>query len=97
MRERSRPGAVRTSTRENPPVQSNVTRASIAGALVALTLVTLSGVLKAHPLPASGADHHLAHCEHPGAAGMSHLFCLSEAGSGHDGPCPHLHPVERPA
>jgi Zn-dependent protease with chaperone function len=79
---------VRRLAGEEPPPASHVTRRSIAGALLALTLVWISGTIMAHPLP-TGADHHLLHCEHPGEPAASHLFCFPQALRVEGDVCPH--------
>ncbi|HEU4457015.1 MAG TPA: M56 family metallopeptidase [Longimicrobium sp.] len=79
---------VRRLAGEEPPPSSHVTRRSIVGALLALALVWVSGAIMAHPLP-TGADHHLLHCEHPGEAPVTHLFCFPQALRVEVDVCPH--------
>ncbi|HEU0299723.1 MAG TPA: M56 family metallopeptidase [Longimicrobium sp.] len=79
---------VRRLAGEEPPPSSHVTRRSVAGALLALVLVWVSGAIMAHPLP-TGADHHLLHCEHPGESPATHLFCFPQALRVEGDLCPH--------
>ena len=73
-------------------VKTHVTRRSIASALVALTLVWVSGLVVAHPLSAATSATAFAdHCEHHHAFALTHLFCLRSAVGAHDGHCPHAH------
>lgn len=69
---------IRRLAGENIGVRSHVTRRSILGAALALSLVWISGAVMAHPLPAQG--HHAAggatHCEHEHEFPLAHLFCL---------------------
>lgn len=90
---------IRRLAGEEPLVVSHVTRRSLASALAALTVVWLSGLAVAHPLPArlaGGSAHHVAagtesarHCEHAHESALSHLFCIA----GHEATsaerCPH--------
>ena len=92
---------VRRLIGEDSPVNTHVTRRSLAGAAAVLTLVWVSGLIMAHPLSAasgspehvgSGARQHSAvpeHCRHISGWSVGHIFCL---GFGHvaDGAhCPH--------
>ena len=80
---------IRRLAGEDPPVGSRVTYRSLAGALLALALVLVSGAIMAHPLPTEGADHHLLHCEHPGRSPFTHLFCFPQALRVEGDLCPH--------
>lgn len=68
---------VRRLAGEESPVKSHVTRNTIAAASLALSMVWVSGIIVAHPLP-YGTDHagHAAHCEHEDESAIQHLFCL---------------------
>jgi Zn-dependent protease with chaperone function len=68
---------VRRLAGEEAPVRSHLTRRSIFGAAVALSLVWTSGVVMAHPL-SSHASHVVGglHCQHHGESALKHLFCL---------------------
>ncbi len=58
------------------PARTHLTRRSVVGAFVALSLVWTSGLLMAHPLPFTLASAHHSHCEHRGESAIRHLFCL---------------------
>ncbi len=82
---------IRRLAGEAMPVRSHLTRRSVIGAALALSLVWSSGVLMAHPLP--NAEHDSAgapHCDHDGRFALGHLFCLGSpfSTSRHRG-CPH--------
>lgn len=73
-------------------LRTHVTRRSLGGALAALTLVWISGLVVAHPLPAATPSQaHADHCEHHHASAFSHLFCLRAAHRASGAPCPHAH------
>ncbi|MEP7345114.1 MAG: M56 family metallopeptidase [Gemmatimonadaceae bacterium] len=73
-------------------VGTHVTRRSLVSAVAALTLVWVSGLVVAHPLPAATPTHAFAdHCEHHHASAFSHLFCLRAAHRASGAPCPHAH------
>lgn len=80
---------IRRLAGEEPPVTSHVTRRSLAGALLALSLVWASGAIMVHPLPIDGTTGHLVHCEHPGKLAASHLFCYPNALRAAGEACPH--------
>lgn len=80
---------VRRLAGEEPPVTSHVTRRSLAGALLALSLVWASGAIMVHPLPVDGATGGLLHCDHPGELASRHLFCFPAAIRAAGGGCPH--------
>ena len=80
---------VRRLIGQDVPVGSHVTRRSVGGAVAALTVVWLSGLMMAHPLPADastltgavgalgGTEHHeSSHCQHRGHWAFTHIFCL---------------------
>lgn len=83
---------VRRLAGEESPVRSHVTRRSIAAAACALLVVWLSGMVMAHPLPASGhSAGSTPHCRHHEESALGHLFCLGSPFSRvADGECPHL-------
>lgn len=82
---------------------SRVTRRSLAGAALALTVVWASGIVDVHDLPhdASGAVvsdvAHAAHCHHLRTSAISHLFCRAGAMGGWitagGSDCPHRQPA----
>lgn len=75
---------VRRLAGEDAPVQSHVSRRSVALAAATLGLVWLSSVAVAHPLP----EHSVStHCRHDSGSVLAHLFCRG----GHlgDADCPH--------
>lgn len=80
---------IRRLAGEEPPPASRLTRASVAGAMLALALVGASGAIMSHPLPVDHVAHPSNHCGHPGESPFGHLFCRwgvpREAGR----PCPH--------
>lgn len=90
---------VRRLIGDDTPVASHVTRRSLSGAVGALVLIWVSGVIMAHPMPAAvvpNSQHattsqhfpRMAHCRHAGGEPWSHVFCLGlhhAAGT----PCPH--------
>lgn len=81
---------VRRLAGEDPPPASHVTRRSLLGAALALGLVWTSGAVMAHPLPADDAGHHALHCDHPGLAALTHLFCFPASHAAERGVCPHV-------
>ncbi len=80
---------IRRLAGEEPPVGSHLTRRSLVGALLALTMVWSSGAIMAHPLPTKEDSHHLRHCEHPGDRTLSHLLCDPDAPRTSGDECPH--------
>ncbi len=76
---------IRRLAGEEPPVASHVTRASLAGAILALALVGASGAVMAHPLPEDHDAHPTHHCGHPGESLLGHLFCRTGSAT----VCPH--------
>lgn len=79
---------IRRLAGEEPPVASHVTRASLAGAILALALVGASGAVMAHPLPEDHAAHPAHHCGHPGESLFGHLFCRWDSPPA-SAVCPH--------
>lgn len=79
---------VRRLLGEDVPVSSHMTRLSLSLAMAALAIVWASGVLMAHPLPASDARRTAgeSHCEHAAESPLAHLFCR---GGSHSGDCRH--------
>ena len=80
---------IRRLAGESPVPETRVTRRSIAGALLALSMVTLSGVVMVHPLPLDGVGHTLTHCDHEHEHAVSHLFCFPASARLDGAPCPH--------
>jgi Zn-dependent protease with chaperone function len=80
---------IRRLAGEDTPVRSRVTVPSIVAAAAALALVWSSGVLVAHPLPATSPIAHERHCEHEREWAISHLFCLGSPFSADSRDCPH--------
>lgn len=66
---------IRRLAGEEPAPVSRLTRGSIAGAMLALTLVGASGAIMSHPLPVDHLAHPSNHCGHPGESPLGHLFC----------------------
>lgn len=71
------------------PAGTHLTRRSVFGALVALSLVWTSGLLMASPLPAAVALAPGAHCEHHAESAIRHLFCLGKPFTRLAHECPH--------
>lgn len=82
---------IRRLAGEDMPARSHVTRRSVAGAALALSLVWASGGIMAHPLPAPDSHTGSAtHCSHDGESAVAHLFCLGRPFSGNVADtCPH--------
>ncbi len=96
---------VRRLMGEDVPIRSHVTACSLAGAGALLTVIALSGLIMAHPLPAepeSGAHAAPAshsrggfisapgeHCHHQGELAIAHLFCLGFNHHAAGTLCPH--------
>lgn len=93
---------VRRLAGEEVPVATHVTRGALTGAAAVLATAWVSGLLVAHPLPASLPDggavpaaHGTAtgterHCTHSGTWAFSHMFCLGAAHrSTPAADCPH--------
>ena len=85
---------VRRLVGEEPIVKSHVTRRSLAGAGAALAAACISGVIMAHPLPAStqampAGSGHTSHCLHHHGSPLAHIFCLGGLVHGATGRCPH--------
>lgn len=86
------PRRIRRLAGEDPIAVSHTSTRSLVAATVALLLTWSSGVMVLHPLsdPSLHAAHGPAHCDHPGANPLTHLFCRgwSFGGDGRSG-CPH--------
>ena len=92
---------VRRLAGEDTMPASRVSRRSLAGAALALTVVWASGIVDVHALPRDvvtregGADGTAAalHCFHRHASALSHLFCRRGRGGGWitagGSDCPH--------
>jgi hypothetical protein len=83
---------IRRLAGEDVRVRSHVTRRSLIGAVLALSVVTTSGFVMAHPLhaaPPTGESNH--HCQRHTGSPFGHLFCLGSplGGSHHHLDCPH--------
>ncbi len=89
---------VRRLAGETTVVSTRLTRRSILGAAAMLSVVWISGIAVAHPMPTPGTHADATHCEHKGEGALSHLFCRS---AGHSSAtsvvgasrCPHAHPA----
>lgn len=79
---------VRRLAGEEIAPRSRVTRRSVLGAALALSLAWSSGAVMAHPLPSDVHDHP-EHCEQHGAAALFHLFCLGFSSPASHQSCPH--------
>lgn len=81
---------IRRLAGEQVGARTHLTRRSLFGALAVLSLVWVSGLLMARPLPASIANEgHARHCEHAGESAVRHLFCLGEPFGQLARQCPH--------
>ena len=80
---------IRRLAGEPVAARSHLTRRSVLGALVALSLAWTSGVLMAHPLPSTVTAHPATHCEHHAESALRHLFCLGEPFTRLARECPH--------
>lgn len=92
---------IRRLVGEDTPVGTHVTARSLGGAVAALTLVWVSGLIMAHPLAAGTLPPAEAemmtgqhapipdHCRHRGGLAISHLFCLGFAHHVDGSHCPH--------
>jgi beta-lactamase regulating signal transducer with metallopeptidase domain len=80
---------IRRLAGESPAPNTSVTRRSILGALLALSLVTLSGAVMVHPLPVGEGGHTLTHCNHEHEHAVSHLFCFPASARLESALCPH--------
>ena len=69
---------------------THLTRRSLFGALAALSLVWVSGLLMAQPLPASiMSERNPGHCHHVNESAVRHLFCRGEPFGRLARQCPH--------
>jgi hypothetical protein len=80
---------IRRLAGEDIAVRTHVTRRSIVGAALALSLVWSSGILAAHPMSAAERAHHGGHCHHRGEMALEHLFCAGISFDPAAGECPH--------
>jgi len=86
------PRRIRRLAGEAPAAVSHTSTRSLAAAAVALVLAWGSGIMVLHPLsePGTHASHAPAHCDHPGANPLTHLFCRGlTTDSGASAECPH--------
>jgi Zn-dependent protease with chaperone function len=86
------PRRIRRLAGEDAAVTSHTSTGSLLAATAALILAWSSGVMVLHPLrdPGDHASHGPAHCDHPGANPLSHLFCRGWTLGGADfRGCPH--------
>lgn len=83
------PRRIRRLAGEDALAVSHTSTRSLIAASVALLLAWSSGVMVLHPLsdPGLHTAHGPAHCDHPGANPLTHLFCRGWSLGG-DG-CPH--------
>ncbi|MBP6774325.1 MAG: M56 family metallopeptidase [Gemmatimonadaceae bacterium] len=83
------PRRIRRLAGEDALAVSHTSTRSLIAASVALLLAWSSGVMVLHPLsdPGQHAAHGPAHCDHPEANPLTHLFCRGWSFGG-DG-CPH--------
>lgn len=61
---------------EKAAPSTHLTRRSLAGAALALLLVTASGLLAADPATEAVGVSHVRHCAHHRESALRHLFCL---------------------
>lgn len=78
---------VRRLAGEDTLPASRVTRRTVAGAALALSVVLASGLVDVHDLPHAAAAHeggtpHAAHCHHLRTPAISHLLCRRGATGG---------------
>lgn len=67
---------VRRLAGEEVAFGTHLTRRSVSGATAALAAVWISGLMMAHPLPASTSA--MEHCEHHHRFALTHLLCRGE-------------------
>lgn len=79
---------VRRLAGETAVVSSHLTRRSLVGAAAILSLVWVSGVVVAHPMP-TGTAAAAAHCTHVDRMAFSHLFCAAKHDHRSGQRCPH--------
>lgn len=80
---------IRRLAGEDTAVRTHVTRRSVIGAALALSLVWSSGILVAHPMSAAERADHGGHCHHRGETALEHLFCAGLSLDRTVGECPH--------
>lgn len=86
------PRRIRRLAGEDAVAVSHTSTGSLLAATAALLLTWTSGVMVLHPLsdPSLHAAHGPAHCDHPGANPLTHLFCRGWSFGGDDtAGCPH--------
>lgn len=86
------PRRIRRLAGEAPIAVSHTSTRSLVTATVALLLTGSSGLMVLHPLsdPSQHAALGPAHCDHPGANSLTHLFCRGWSFRGDGSPgCPH--------
>lgn len=86
------PRRIRRLAGEDAVATSHTSTRSLGAASLALLLAWSSGVMVLHPLsdPNDHATHRPAHCDHPGANPVTHLFCRGWVLlGGADQGCPH--------
>lgn len=83
------PRRIRRLAGEDAVAVSHTSTRSLVAATVALLFAWSSGLMVLHPLsdPSEHASHGPAHCDHPEANPLTHLFCRGWSFGG-DG-CPH--------
>lgn len=81
---------VRRLAGEEVEIDTHVTRRSVGGAVGALAVTWLSGLMMVHPMPVASAAHPFAdHCMRHHSAAILHLFCPGVDGWPGAGRCPH--------
>ena len=82
---------VRRLAGETAVVASHVTGRSLLGAAVLLSVVWMSGIVVAHPMPTAAPE--AAHCTHANEHSFAHLFCRLDhrVGAVNAPGCPHAH------
>ncbi len=85
------PRRIRRLAGEDAVATSHTSTRSLVAASVALLLAWSSGVMVLHPLsdPNDHATHGPAHCDHPGANPLTHLFCRGWTFDSDSRGCPH--------
>lgn len=80
---------VRRLLGQEPAPASHLTRRSLLGAGLALSLVLTSGTVMAHPLPARNSTAHAPHCQDHDVSVFHHLFCVFDRVEHSPADCPH--------
>ena len=80
---------VRRLLGQEPTPASHLTRRSLLGAALALSLVLTSGTVMAHPLPTDDSIDHAPHCQDHEVSLFYHLFCVFDGVEHSPADCPH--------